>query len=109
IGFPYFYELGERRYEPPIVYGEGLTSSIIESDEPLLLNTAEDDARPVVGTPSRSYLGVPVRAGDRPIGVISVQSTREDGRYGDDDVRLLTTLAANVGVAIQNARLFDEV
>ena len=109
IGFPYFYELGERRYEPPIAYGEGLTSSIIESDEPLLLNTAEDDARPVVGTPSRSYLGVPVRAGDRPIGVISVQSTREDGRYGDDDVRLLATLAANVGVAIQNARLFDEI
>ena len=61
IDFPYFYELGERRHEPPIVYGEGLTSSIIESDEPLLLNTAEDDARPVVGTPSRSYLGVPVR------------------------------------------------
>ena len=41
--------------------------------------------------------------------MISVQSTREDGRYGDDDVRLLATLAANVGVAIQNARLFDEV
>ncbi len=41
--------------------------------------------------------------------MISVQSTREEGRYGDADTRLLATLAANVGVAIQNARLFAEI
>src|SRR6185503_11243951 len=33
----------------------------------------------------------------------------EEGRYGEDDVRLLSTIAANVGVAIQNARLFTEI
>ena len=42
------------------------------------------------------------------IGVISVQSTQQEGRFGEDDVRLLSTIAANVGVAIQNARLYDE-
>ena len=52
---------------------------------------------------------MPIWAGDRAIGVISVQSTREEGRYGDADTRLLATLAANVGVAIQNARLFAEI
>src|SRR4029079_325462 len=64
---------------------------------------------PVVGTPSKSYLGVPIWGGDRAIGVLSVQSTREEGRYGEDDTRLLATLAASVGVAIQNARLFAEI
>jgi PAS domain S-box-containing protein len=41
--------------------------------------------------------------------VISVQSVEEEGRFGEGDVRLLATIAANVGVGIQNARLFAEV
>ena len=41
-------------------------------------------------------------------GVISVQSTQREGAYDDDDQRLLSTIAANVGVALQNARLFNE-
>jgi PAS domain S-box-containing protein len=109
IEFPYNWELGEHIVEPPMAFGEGLTSQIIESGEPLLLNTADTKNRPVVGTPARSYLGVPIWVGDRAIGVISVQSTREEGRYGEADTRLLATLAANVGVAIVNARLFAEI
>ncbi len=62
-----------------------------------------------IGTPSLSYLGVPILVGSRAIGVISVQSIDEEGRFGEDDSRLLATIAANVGVAIQNARLFAEV
>ena len=41
--------------------------------------------------------------------MISVQSIDEEGRFGEADSRLLATIAANVGVAIQNARLFSEV
>jgi PAS domain S-box-containing protein len=109
IEFPYTWEAGERRDEEPLTYGEGLTSRIIESGEPLLFDTAEESDRPVIGTPAKSYLGVPVWAGEKPIGAISVQSTREEGRYGEADTRLLSTLAANIGAAIQNARLFAEI
>jgi GAF domain-containing protein len=63
----------------------------------------------MVGTPARSYLGVPILVGDSAIGVVSVQSIEEEGRFGHDDSRLLATIAANVGVAIHNARLFTEV
>jgi GAF domain-containing protein len=41
-------------------------------------------------------------------GVISVQSTQREGVYTADDQRLLSTIAANVGVALQNALLFNE-
>jgi PAS domain S-box-containing protein len=61
-----------------------------------------------LGTPSLSYLGVPIFIGGKAIGVISVQSTHETGRFGESDARLLSTLAANVGSAIQNARLYRE-
>ena len=60
------------------------------------------------GTPSRSYLGVPIVVGDKAIGVISVQSTREEGRFGESDAGLLSTIAANVGIAIRNAQLYEE-
>src|SRR4029077_16399040 len=62
----------------------------------------------VVGTPARSYLGVPILVAGRAIGVISVQSTQQAGRFGESDTRLVSTIAANVGVAIQNARLYRE-
>jgi PAS domain S-box-containing protein len=109
IDFAYHYESGDRRPPAPLVYGEGLTSRILVSREPLLLNREEQyQGRAEIGTPSRSYLGVPILAGERAIGVISVQSIHEEGRFGESDARLLSTIATNVGVAIEGARLFAE-
>ncbi len=111
IDFPYFNEFGSSTGEDPIAYGEGLTSRIIAGAQTLLLNREADwDALGTrgVGTLSKSFLGVPIIVGDRAIGAISVQSTTQEGRFGDSDARLLATIAANVGVAIQNARLYRE-
>jgi signal transduction histidine kinase/CheY-like chemotaxis protein len=112
IDFPYYYERGQRRDEPSIAYGEGLTSTILESRAPLLLNRSphfEEHEASRVGTPVRSFLGVPILLRDEAIGIISVQSIEEEGRFAETDSRLLATIAANVGVAIQNARLFSEL
>lgn len=110
IDFPYYYEAGARRDEPSLQRGAGLTSRILDSREPLVLNRSEqyeELATPRRGTPSLSYLGVPIVVGETAIGAISVQSTREEGRFGEADAGLLATIAASVGVAIQNARLFE--
>jgi signal transduction histidine kinase/DNA-binding response OmpR family regulator len=115
IRFPYAY--GEEFSDLPL--GQGLTSRIISSGEPLLMNedvdavTAEMGVE-MIGTMSNSFLGVPVLVGGRAglgpeaIGVISVQNVQEEGRFDEGDMRLLSTIAANVGAAIQNARLYDE-
>jgi PAS domain-containing protein len=52
---------------------------------------------------------VPICGGDRAIGVLSVQSTREEGRFGEADDAPPRHAGANVGVAIENARLFAEI
>ena len=109
VDFPYRY--GED--DASIVYGEGLVSKIIESGEPLILN-ADVDRRShalgatVVGRHARSYLGVPIVVDGIAQGVISVQDAEREGAYAASDQRLLETIAAHVGVALQNARLFDE-
>jgi PAS domain S-box-containing protein len=110
IDFPYYHESGERRQELPLTYGEGVTTRILQSREPMVLSgVAEFEEDGGVGTPVRSFLGVPILLGDEAIGVISVQSIEDEGRFGEAETRLLATIAANVGVAIHNARLFTEV
>src|SRR5512136_3505011 len=58
-------------------------------------------------TQTQSWLGVPILLGDQVTGVISVQDG-EPKTYNETHVRLMSTLAANLGTAIENARLFDE-
>jgi GAF domain-containing protein/CheY-like chemotaxis protein len=113
IEVPYFVEKGEAISAGPFPLGQGLSSIIIRDRRPLLINRdTEQKARELgaifVGDPARSFLGVPVLAGEEVIGVINVQSTEHEGLWNEDDVRLLSTIAASVGGAIQNARLLDE-
>ena len=112
IDFVYYWERGEQVETPSIALGEGLTSRILTTGEPLLLNRAqhfEELGTRGLGVPAKSYLGVPIHLGDAVIGAISVQSTDEEGRFGEADARLLSTIAANVGAALQNARLYQEM
>src|SRR6185295_11102250 len=63
----------------------------------------------LLGIPPASYLGVPIPIDDEIIGVLSVQSTVKEDYFDEKDQRLLSTIAANVGVALKKARLFEEV
>jgi GAF domain-containing protein/CheY-like chemotaxis protein len=113
------YSFYERYYEdePPWNLNEGgLTTKIIRTSQPLLLNSAqamaENNAAAYLTATSdvedpQSYLGVPIMAGDKVLGVLDVQSIKPDA-FDQDDLRLMQTIASNMGVAIENARLFDE-
>jgi PAS domain S-box-containing protein len=109
LRFPY--QFGDEIPSRPL--NDGLTEQVIETGQPLLINEdvsgrqAELDFQPL-GRIALSYLGVPITVGRETIGVVSVQSTREEGRFDEDDVRLLSTIAASVGTAIQNAQLYRE-
>jgi signal transduction histidine kinase/DNA-binding response OmpR family regulator/putative methionine-R-sulfoxide reductase with GAF domain len=109
IDFPYQY--GDKL--SPLKYGEGLTSRIIRSGKALIINRDTDRrslelGAVVFGKQALSYLGVPILVAGTCQGAISVQSTQREGVYDADAERLLSTIAANVGVALQNARLFQE-
>ena len=109
INFPYVY--GDDL--EPLPLGTGLTGRIIETGQALLINegmdrTDETIGAAPVGADAKSYLGVPIVLGERAIGVISVQSTQQEGRFAATDQSLLTTIATGVGVAIRNAQLFQD-
>ena len=109
LHFPYCH--GENPESRP--YGTGLTSQIIRKGEPLLINEDLERSQARLGVQplgknSASYLGVPIPSGGETIGVISVQTTEQEGRFTDADLRLLSTIAGAVGVAMHNAKLFEE-
>ena len=107
ISFPYQY--GDNL--TPFKLGEGLTSKIILTGEPLLINkdvkerTAQLGIQRV-GIPAASYIGVPIPVGDEIIGVLSVQSTEHENKFNENDLRLLSTIASSVGVALRKATAF---
>ena len=109
LHFPYTF--GEEAPARP--FGTGLTSQIIRTGQPLLINEDMDRNRvrlgvEQIGRQTASYLGVPIPSGGQMIGVISVQSTDQEGRFTEADQRLLSTIASAVGVAFHNAKLFEE-
>ncbi|MBK8517484.1 MAG: GAF domain-containing protein [Saprospiraceae bacterium] len=98
----------------PLILGEGLTSKIILTGEPILINKDLRELRKkmgiqLIGVEAASYLGVPIPLGEDIIGVLSVQSTEQENRFDENDLRLLTTIASSVGVALNNATLFEDV
>ena len=110
ITFPYSIEANERLPMDEIRFGDGLTSQIIKTRRPLRLASSRDAAALGAissGLVTESWLGVPILAGDRAIGVIGLESEHANV-FTEADERLLSTLASSMGVALENARLFDE-
>jgi PAS domain S-box-containing protein len=116
--FAYDYFDGDKFQPDPSAIDTGLSAEIFKSGKPLLFGTTEEaisaGAISIEGEgidpdeqDTQSFLGVPIVIGDKTIGVVNVQSKTQNA-YGDNDVSLLSTLATNMGVAIENARLFDE-
>src|SRR5204863_6100233 len=60
------------------------------------------------GELTKSAVYVPLVVGGDAIGRISLQNIEREQAFSDADVRLLTTIARNLSVALENARLFEE-
>ncbi len=57
---------------------------------------------------TRNLLGVPMRAHNKVIGVLEALNKRDGGRFNEQDIKTLTTLASQAAIAIENARLFQQ-
>jgi diguanylate cyclase (GGDEF)-like protein len=60
------------------------------------------------GTPSRTYIGVPLILRERVIGVLSMQSYQPNA-YTREHIYLIETIAIHAAIAVENARLYAEV
>ena len=89
--------------------GVGIPGWVVQTGEPVLLaDVSQDDRYHACDADTGSELCVPLRVGERIIGALNLESRRL-AAFSEDDLRLVSTLAGNLAVLIERARLFDEV
>jgi PAS domain S-box-containing protein len=86
----------------------GITGWVARTGQPLYVPDIRKDSRYVGGIKGvKSELAVPLKRGKQVIGVLDVESMEVQG-FGDRDLRVLSTVAAQMAMAIENAKLFEE-
>jgi signal transduction histidine kinase len=99
----------------PLQYGRGLTSKVMEMKKPLVINenwlheSVKYNAIYRNSKMAKSSIAVPLMIQERAIGVISIDNTEREFAFTENDVRLLETIAANLAIAIENARLQESM
>lgn len=115
VSFVFYVHHGERLTDRPKRRGgRGLTEYVIRTGQPLLLRgdvMAQAQALGIepVGTPARLWMGVPMRIGDRVIGMLAIQHEEDENAFDQEDLELLQAIAHQTAIAVENARLYGEV
>jgi GAF domain-containing protein/HAMP domain-containing protein len=113
IEIPYLYEGDVPIHIDPFPIGEGLTSIVVKSKKPLLLvEDTEEQAKAlgarVIGEPAKSWIGIPLLVGGEVVGIMAAQDLKVEHRFSEEDVVILTTLAAPIAGAVHSAHLLEE-
>ncbi|HEX3327229.1 MAG TPA: GAF domain-containing sensor histidine kinase [Actinomycetota bacterium] len=93
--------------------GRGLLGALLEGGRPMRLREISEHHAsygfPPHHPPMHSFLGVPIVVREKVYGRLYLTEKRGDSQFSKDDERLALTLAAQAGVAIQNANLLEEI
>ncbi|HZY45913.1 MAG TPA: GAF domain-containing protein, partial [Anaerolineae bacterium] len=111
ISFPLAYERGQRKNYPTRSFSHGLTEYVIETGRPLLIKDRLRERLPKVepiltGAAPKSWLGVPILSADQILGVMVAQDVEQANVYNEEHRNILTAIASQAAVAIQNAQMF---
>ncbi len=92
--------------------GEGIIAWIMQSGEPVLVDDLWQEptlaTEPATRTSLRSVIAVPLKSRDEVLGFMYLADP-QDNRFTHHDLELLTAISSEVGVAIENARLHQDV
>jgi signal transduction histidine kinase len=95
--------------DPP--HGRGILGVLIRDARPLRLHDISEDPRsvgfPPGHPPMRTFLGVPIHLRGAAYGNLYLTEKARGGDFTDEDEELVTLLAAQAAVAIENARLYE--
>jgi signal transduction histidine kinase len=93
-------------------HGLGLLGLLIKDARPLRLGRISDHPEsygfPPGHPPMGTFLGVPVRVRDEVFGNLYLTEKRGGGEFDEEDEAIVIALATAAGVAIENARLYEE-
>ncbi|MEU6772303.1 GAF domain-containing protein [Streptomyces sp. NPDC046759] len=96
----------------PYPEGHGILGELIRHPEPLRIPKISEHAAsygfPSGHPPMSSFLGVPIRIRDQVFGNLYLTEKRGGREFDEEDESVLSTLAVAAGVAIDNARMYED-
>jgi HD-GYP domain-containing protein (c-di-GMP phosphodiesterase class II) len=110
--------LGEREEDIKTIslnFGEGIAGWVAQHGKPLIVNSPKKDRRFFKGVDertefkTRNIICVPVRVKEKTVGVLEAINKKGKGRFNQEDLSLLTSLADQVAIALDNSRLYQEL
>jgi HD-GYP domain-containing protein (c-di-GMP phosphodiesterase class II) len=110
--------LGDREEDIKMIslnFGEGIAGWVAQHGKSLIVNSPERDRRFFKGVDertafkTRNIICVPVKVKEKIVGVLEAVNKQDGGKFDKEDLSLLTSLADQVAVALDNSRLYQEL
>ncbi|TET85084.1 MAG: GAF domain-containing protein, partial [Anaerolineales bacterium] len=111
VTYPYLFGLPDSLRFQPTSRGQGLAWRLIESRTPILLPDYSEDPNALphwVDAGVRSFLGVPLIAGEKAIGGLGLFALTKDYSFSEEHVEMAQAIANMAAITIKNAQLYTD-
>jgi HD-GYP domain-containing protein (c-di-GMP phosphodiesterase class II) len=108
-------EKGEAVRRARLRHGQGIAGHVARTGEPIIVNDVQHDVRffrhvdQASGFVTRNMVCVPVTAHGRLLGVLQAINHKNGQPFDEDDLKNFVSLGHQVGIAIENANLYEEI
>lgn len=114
IRIPYIYDEEKIESIETFPLGEGITSILIRTQQPLIITTdtekrMEELGAKIVGSSAKSWMGVPLIENNQAIGALIVQDLHLEEAFDNDDLNTLALIAERTTYSVQKARAHEEL
>jgi two-component system sensor histidine kinase DegS len=112
ISYPYLHNLPPELADVPVPKGKGLAGAVMTTARPIVIEdypTYADAIPAFVEAGVASTVGVPILSGDQSFGTLGLVSLDKAKSFSDRDVAILAGIGRQAGIAIENARLYENM
>lgn len=114
LDFKYFTGIsGEVAGSRRLKVGEGISGWVVKNGEAINVKSIESDERfnsqPKAGFERNSIISAPVIIKHRVVGVLTISNKVDNSIFSQDELDLLVTLAGQIAVVLENAKLYEEL
>ncbi|HAX49915.1 MAG TPA: histidine kinase dimerization/phosphoacceptor domain -containing protein [Ignavibacteria bacterium] len=114
ITYPFYFKDNEKLDIPGREFGSEFTEFIIRSRKGMILNENLETSLSFMGikakeNDAKSLIASPMLAGEKVLGVITIQNYRLENAFTQSQLELLTTIGSQAAIALENSYLYSEV
>lgn len=114
ISYPFYYLDNERIQKEPRLYGSNFSEFVLRTRKSIILNENTNASFLMMGVEKndeipKSIIAAPLLAGDKALGVLTIQDFKSENAFTQNQLDLLTTISSQAAISLENSYLYTEV